>query len=180
MIVDETEPLNARDELTRACPGCGLVLPARDSPTHAYLGSSPECWALYAELLAREFGEPDYFSVHQLTVDTYAVQHPGRPERRTIQSLGLHLTTLCLVLEQAFDARKGPTVHKRLAGKPWFEWLNPPASRGRTTVADVLRAAAEHQQLVRAWASVVWAAWEPHHATVREWARRALDDSDGA
>jgi hypothetical protein len=36
------------------CPGCGLVLPARGGATHDYLDASPECWALYGELLARE------------------------------------------------------------------------------------------------------------------------------
>jgi hypothetical protein len=43
---------------------------------------------VYGEMLAREYGDPAYFRVHQLTVDTYAVQHPGPRERRAIQSVG--------------------------------------------------------------------------------------------
>jgi hypothetical protein len=160
----------------RACPGCGLVLPDRDGPVHPYLGCSPPCWALYGEVLARDYGNPAYFRVHQLTVDAYAVQHPGVPERRTIQSLALHLITLCLVIERGADPDDGPALHRRLAKGPGFRWLEPPRPLGRVTVADVHRAAsaAEHERRVRTWAADVWAAWEPHHATIRDWIERSL------
>ena len=72
------------------CPGCGLALPARpDAPKHPYVGASAECWAVYGEVLAREYEDPAYFRVHQLTVDAYAVQHPGAPERRSISNPSL-------------------------------------------------------------------------------------------
>jgi len=154
------------------CPGCGLVLPARlAAPTHAYIGASAECWALYGEVLAREYEDPAYFRVHQLTVDAYAVQHPGRPERRSIQSVALHLITLCVVIEQGADPSDGPKLHKGLAKRPGFGWLEPPVPIGEITIADVRRAesSAEHERIVRRWARDVWAAWEPHHATVRHW-----------
>jgi hypothetical protein len=164
------------------CPGCGLVLPERAGPAHAYIGASPECWALYGELLAREYSDRDYARVHQLTVDTYAVQHPGVPERRAIQSVGLHLVTLCLVLEDGADPREGPNVHARLARRAPFDWLEPPSPNGRITVADVLEAStpSEHEQLVEAWARDVWAAWAPHHATVRGWLDRGPSGSTPA
>lgn len=161
------------------CPGCGQLLPEQQGPTHPYLGSSAACWALYGEVLAREYSDPDYFRVHQLTVDAYAVQHPGVPERRAVQSVALHLITLCLVLEEAADAGEGPKLHRRLAQRrPRFHWLEPPRPNGRMTVADVRRAAsaAEHERIVAAWAHDVWAAWEPHHATVRRWIDRSLAD----
>lgn len=159
------------------CEGCGLVLAARDGPAPAYLGASPACWALYGEVLAREFGDADYFRVHQLTVDTYALQHPGRPERRSTQSVALHLITLCLVLEDGADPRDGPKLHARLAKRGPFHWLEPPRPIGRLTVADVLRARtpAEHERAVEAWARDVWSAWQPHHATVA-WIQRFLGD----
>src|SRR5689334_17173258 len=78
-------------QATSACPGCGLVLAEHDGPTHAYIGASPACWAKYGELLVREFGELRNPEVHRLSVDTYAVQHPGVPERRSIQSVAVHL-----------------------------------------------------------------------------------------
>jgi hypothetical protein len=159
-----------------ACPGRGLVLPARpDAPKHPYVGASAECWAFYGEVLAREYEDPAYSRVHQLTVDTYSVQHPGVPERRSIQSLALHLITLCLVLEHGVDPTAGPGIHKRLVKRPGFDWLEPPVSIGEMTVADVRRArsATMHGCLVRRWALDVWHAWTPHHATVRRWIHEA-------
>lgn len=160
-----------------ACPGCGLVLPISDGPTHAYIGSSASCWELFGELLAREFSNPAYFRTHQLTVDTYAVQHPGAPERRSAQSVGLHLMTLCLFLEQGADPTDGPKLHERMVGRPEFYWLEPPPKSGRMTVADVLEArdAEAHERFVRAWAQDVWEAWAPHHDVVREWVKRSLE-----
>lgn len=160
---------------TSACPGCGVVLPSEEGPTHAYIRSSPACWARYGELLAREFGDPAYFGLHQVTVDVYAVQHPGAAERRAIQSVGLHLMTLCMVLEQGADPTEGPKLHRRMAKRPGIEWLDPPAMAGRMTVVDVLpaRSPQEHEQLVRAWAEDVWEAWAPHHDTVRRWVEQS-------
>jgi hypothetical protein len=158
------------------CPGCGLELPAVDAPTHAYLGASPACWTLYGEVLAREYSSPELAVVHQLTVDAYAAQHPGAPERRTVQSLALHLVTLGLWVEDGADPRRGPSLHARLAARGGYTWLEPPRPNGRLTVADVRRAAgaAEHRSAVDAWARDVWRAWEPHHATMRAWAEERL------
>ena len=58
-----------------------MLSPQPEAAKHPYIGASAECWALYGELLAREFQSPAYFRVHQLTVDSYAEQHPGSPER---------------------------------------------------------------------------------------------------
>lgn len=161
---------------SKSCTGCGLVLPISDGPVHAYIGSSAACWALFGELLAREFNDPEYFGAHQLTVDTYAVQHPGVPERRSIQSVGLHLMTLCLVFEHGADPSHGPELHKRLVNRPAFHWLEPPRVPGRMTVADVLTAGdpQEHTELVRAWARDVWDAWAAHHPVVRGWINQSL------
>jgi hypothetical protein len=154
------------------------VLPVSDGRTHAYLRSSPACWALFGEVLAREFGDPDYFRLHQLTVDAYAVQHSRGSDRRSIQSLALHLITLCIVLEHGVDPRLGPRLHERLAEGASFQPLEPPDTTGRMTVADVRGAetAADHERRVDAWARDVWAAWEPHHATVGAWVERLLPE----
>jgi hypothetical protein len=162
---------------TTSCPGCGLGLPATPGlPTHPYIGSSGGCWARYGELLAREYESPAYFGVHQLTVDAYAVQHPGEPERRSIQSVALHLITLGMVVERGVDPRLGPAIHRRIAGTETFRWLEPPERRGRMTVLDVLAADSPdaHERLVRAWAVDVWEAWATHHPAVRAWIDRSL------
>ncbi len=158
------------------CPGCAALLPAEEGATHPYMRCSPACWRRFGAILAREFGDPSYFAVHQITVDTYAVQHPGIPERRAIQSVGLHLVTLCLVLEDGADPREGPQLHKRMVKSPPFEWLDPPPMGDRLNVVDVLpaRSPAEHERLVHAWARDVWEAWTAHHDTVRGWIRHSL------
>jgi hypothetical protein len=138
----------------RVCTGCGHTAPALDGPTHPYIGASSECWARYGELLARGAG---------IGVDTYAVQHPGVPGRRAVQSVGAHLTALCLQLERGQPA--GPDLLRGiLASRPPFRWLEPPSPNGTLTVADVLAGVDEVE-----WARDVWRAWSPHHDTVRTW-----------
>ena len=66
------------------CPGCGARVRDFDGATHAYIGAVAGCWELFGEVLAREYEQPAYFAVHHLTVDAYAVQHPGTPSPRTI------------------------------------------------------------------------------------------------
>jgi hypothetical protein len=150
---------------TSACPGCGLELPERGGPTHAYIGASPACWALYGELLARQYEEYSEAD-HRPSVDAYAVQHPGQPERRAIQSVGVHLVALLLTVEHGLPAAEVTQAMRRvLATEPPFEWLEPPRPNGTVTVADVLAGEASPQ----AWAANVWRAWEPHHPRVREW-----------
>lgn len=142
------------------------------SATHPYMESSPGCWAIYGEVLAREYSDQSYFEVHRLSVDAYAVQHPGKPSRQSIQSVGLHLIRLCHFLEHGLTADKANGA-MLAAGKikHSFNWLTPPASLGDVTVLDVYRAQdiAEHRKLVWQWAQSAWEAWAPHHATVRQW-----------
>ena len=158
------------------CPGCGVVLPAFDGPAHAYIGASPACWARFGELLAREFQEPEWFRPHQITVDAYAAQHPGEPGRRSIQSVALHLITLGMVLERDLDPADAPALHRRMAHRPEFTWLEPPSMEGRLNVIDALRARSpdEHERRVRAWGADVWEAWSPHHDRVWEWLEVSL------
>ena len=82
------------------CAGCGAIVPNTDGPTHRYIGASPGCWQRYGQLLAREYGEYAYPDEHRLTVDAYAVQHPGVPGKQSSQSVAVHLMSLCLVLER--------------------------------------------------------------------------------
>ena len=156
------------------CAGCGAVLPASAVPTHAYLGASSGCWAKFGEILAKEFGDRRFAAAHRLTVDAYAVQHPGTPERRTIQSVAVHLIGLYAALERGFDDARATALIKKAANRSdSFFWLTPPASLGAMTVLDIAAAGDnpdEHVRLVTAWASGAWAAWAPHHDLIRLWA----------
>ena len=155
-----------------ACIGCGAMFEDREGPTHRYMESSPGCWAVYGEVLAREYSDLSYASLHRLTVDAYAVQHPGRPSPQSTQSLALHLMSLCLVLERGVEPAR-TTAFLQTAAKPKgrFVWLVPPASQGAITVKDVHGAgnATEHKGLVRTWAESTWSAWASDHGTVRRW-----------
>lgn len=55
------------------CPGCGSRLPAVEGPVHAYMTSSPACWAAFNAVIAREFEDPDLMPIHRLTVDAWAI-----------------------------------------------------------------------------------------------------------
>ncbi|MCP2166479.1 DUF5946 family protein [Goodfellowiella coeruleoviolacea] len=159
------------------CPGCGLSRPDAGGVGPTERTASAACAERYGELLARSYGIAEYRPVHQIVVDAYAAQHPGGTSRREIQRVALCLMTLCLFIEDGADPRDGPVLHKRMvATRPDFHRLDPPAHRGRLTVADVLAAdsAAEHTRLVWAWGRDVWQAWAPHHATIRAWNRLAL------
>jgi hypothetical protein len=157
---------------TCKCFSCGGEYPNIEGPVHRYMTSSPGCWAIYGELLAREYSNPLYFSVHRLTVDAYAVQHPGSTDRQSIQSVGVHLIRLCLFLEHGLTAENANDAMLE-AGKykNTFIWLKPPDSMGKITAADVFKAKSvdEHKAIVKDWAESSWNAWSMHHDTIRLW-----------
>ncbi len=160
-----------------ACIGCGALVPEQSGPTHRYLESSPGCWAIYGEVLAREYSDPAFMAVHRLTVDTYAVQHPGTPSPQSIQSVGIHLLRLCLILERGFtDAAAAKAMPELARHKHSFAWLTPPKSLGDKTVLHVwnTRGATEHTQAVWEWARSAWQAWSPHHEQVKRWLPKGL------
>src|SRR3954447_19096085 len=152
------------------CPGCGLSLPRHGGPTHAYVGASPACWSLYGQL-PTSFGMTSVGeTVRRLALDAYALQHPGRPEMRSVQSVAVHAMGLCVLLERGAEERRiKPVLGRRPTRKaPALHWLEPPRPNGTLTVQGI-RAADEpktYAAAVEAWAADVWAAWEPHHDTV--------------
>lgn len=161
--------LNNRGQTLIPCLGCGAMVPASNGPTHRYLDASPGCWEIFGEVLAREFGEFGYPPVHRMTVDTYAVQHVGRPGLQTIRSVAIHLTGLCLSLECGLSPQAVTEAIGRVRTSGYdLRWLDPPTALGRITIIEV-RAAAdleEHTAIVTDWAQCVWRAWSPHHKTV--------------
>lgn len=155
------------------CIGCGGLFPEVEGSTHPYLESSPGCAAACGELFACYYSEmPFYADVYRLANDAYAVQHPGRPSRQTINSAGIHLIRLCLTFEYQLPAAlANDAVLAAGRRKKEFFWLEPPTSRGTMTVADFNRALSreEHKALLREWARSAWTAWSRHHATIRQW-----------
>ncbi len=157
---------------TCKCFSCGGVYPDIDGPVHHYMNSSPGCWSVYSEVLAREYSDPRYFEVHRLTVDAYAVQHPGSKNRQSIQSVGVHLIRLCLFLEHGLKAEEANEAMLQAGkNKQSFFYLEPPQNFGSITAADIYQAKSvqEHETIVKEWARTVWEAWSTHHDVVREW-----------
>src|SRR4029079_6477186 len=98
------------------CPGCGLRMPARKTTTtsRGYYHVSDECWGLSTGVLGTEYSDAVLFGqVHQLTVDSYAVQHAGGPHPD--KSLNVHLFGLYLALEQGIRSPYIPPLLQRLA-----------------------------------------------------------------
>ena len=159
------------------CISCGASIPDTEGPVHPYLASSPGCWAIYGEVLAREFSDYRYGRKHRLTADAYAVQHPGQPSPQTIQSVAVHLAGLYLVLERGLPIEKTSLLMQRLTTyKPNFPWLESPEDLGPTTVYDVWRAdnPETHLRLVQDWAASAWSAWETHHRQIKDWIEHAI------
>jgi hypothetical protein len=153
----------------QVCPGCGSRLPAVDGPTHAYMTSSPACWAAFNDVLAREYQDATLMPVHRLSVDAFAVQHPGDGSRRAIQSVGLHLARLMAQIEgRIAGAGANELMLGFAARKQELPELPPPPSFGMT-VADVV-GAPDHAAAVRQWAQSAWEAWSDQHAFIRRWA----------
>lgn len=148
-------------------------MPDTDGPTHAYIGASAGCWAIFGEVTARAYGDYRHASGHRFAVDAYAAQHPGVPERRKLGSVAVHLISLHLALEKGASPDRTMKAMQRAANRSTaFVWLDPPSSLGETTVLDVLAAKEpdEHKERVERWAKSVWDAWSPHHETIRGWA----------
>jgi hypothetical protein len=154
------------------CVGCQAEFGEINGPTHEYMLSSPGCWEAYGEVLAREYTDNRLARQHRLSVDTYAVQHPGVNVPAARRSVGVHLSRLYLLLEGGWPMDRANNAMLAITQfKDRCHWLEPPSMTGTLSVLDVLRAASyqEHENRVGAWAESVWKAWAVHHATVRKW-----------
>lgn len=163
------------------CYGCGALVTNSNEPRHAYIGSDSGCWEIFCEVLAKEYmNYNDLWKSHRLTVDTYAAQHPGKPERKAIQSVYIHLSRLYLQLEKGVSGKQANDFMKNVGQyKHEYHELNAPDFSGVLTVTDVAKAAdmAEHKLLVEKWAKGVWDAWSEHHNEIKAFADKVLEES---
>jgi hypothetical protein len=156
----------------QACPGCGACFLPTDGPVHAYMTSSPACFAAYLNVLAAEYSDPALLQTHRLSVDTYAVQHPGdRTDRRAVQSVGLHVARLYVQLESERPPLETNAVMLDFAQhKSSLVALDPPAVF-RMTITDVLPHcdSPSHAEIVRKWARTTWEDWASCHEYIADW-----------
>jgi Family of unknown function (DUF5946) len=147
--------------------GCGLTAPATGGPTHRYIVSTPECWATYGRVLARQYENYAALGgIHQMTVDAYAVHHPWR---QPAKSLVGHLLSLYITVGLGRDAVAARDVLRRFVESgPMFLHLSPPRDLGPLTVRDVAEARSfdQHITAVNAWAKQLWEAWSDSHELI--------------
>jgi hypothetical protein len=143
--------------------------------------ASPGCWRLYGELMADAHVNPTVPALQALSVDCYAVQHPGgaADDRRQRHSVAVHLIALCLHVDagrppQHVAGLRGRISKSALPRLKLVDWpyLAPPTEHASVTVADVRRAADTdvYPDVLEAWTRAAWTAWAAHHDTVRVWA----------
>lgn len=151
------------------CYGCKALVEDIPGTAHKYIGANQGCWNLYTEVLAKQYSEFNYpEDTQRLTVDTYAIQHPGVPSKQSIQSVNIHLMSLYWVLIKKLNGKEATKmIANVLDNKPSFEWLEPPFINGNLTIADILNARTkeEHEQLVKKWAEDVFDCWYHQHQT---------------
>lgn len=132
-------------------------------PTHPYMLSSPACWDAYGEVLAREYQDPALFAAcHRLTVDAYALQHPGDPDdRRAARSVALHFASLYAINEQGRGFDEATVLLKRKVTHDFAPLPNINLI-WTVTIADVRASSlAEHAGQVERWARCVYHGWAP-------------------
>lgn len=158
------------------CFSCHGLVPIVIGPVHPYMKSSAGCWHLYGEVLAKEYSLENYNPLmHRIAVDTYAIQHPGESERRSINSVNLHLIRLYLVLHNLVESLKANEIMKMMSEntklKEDFVWLDPPSFENTITVVDVWKApnTGSHVKIVLEWGHSVLKRWtEKHGARIEE------------
>lgn len=150
------------------CMWCKGNFEPIDGPVHEYIESTPGCWSTYSKVLAVEYENyQELRDVHRLTVDTYAVQHPGQPSRKSIQSVWGHLVAQHLYLKRGLDGEKTRLRLERFVDiSPELVWLPPPDFTGALNIGHVANAAdnQDHIRRVKEWGSSVYSCWHQMHA----------------
>ena len=144
--------------MMEACPGCSIRLPALDGPTDPYGGASPSCWAMFCEVLARDYGGYGYLEAHQLVVDAYMAQHPAFSTAAGRRSVAVPLVGLLCALELGLSGQEvSRTIGRVFPEKQDVEAFEPVPWLGEITVASVhaARDLEEHTARAKVWAGAV-------------------------
>lgn len=161
--------------MTETCVGCGALFEPEDGPIHPYMLSSAACFRRFTDALAAEYSDLALMATHRLTVDTFAIQHPGKnSERRAVQSVALHLTRLTIQLSGRYSPQETNDVMLGLGKfKEELTYLAPP-SKFTLTTADLARHTGTdtHAAFVREWAQATLDDWSAHKETVQGWITR--------
>ena len=102
-------------------------------------------------------------------VDCFAVQHATNTDRRNVQSVAVHLMSLCSGLERGATGRQRRVRIGRWVGRD-YPVLEPRPAGYAITISDVAAApAVMRPSTIERLAQASWSAWSAHHDTVRGW-----------
>lgn len=170
-LADRSPPRRMATDL-QSCPQCGAAVPDIVGPVHRYVPSAPGCWRLFGEIQADEALRFGYPPAHRLVVDAYMAQHPGDGhDRRDRQSVFVHLTGLCAVVEQNMGTAETTDLLRRvLRAHDDFPALARDRGPGELTVAQLVgaRDLDDYRARALAWGGSVWTAYAKHHELIRE------------
>ena len=109
-------------------------------------------------------------AVHNLVVDSYALQHPEE-YGRSAKSYAAHLLGLCCGVEHAGDQRLYWSIARWLDGPRPIVKPTLLSVRGGSTIAEVALTDTDalYATRVRAWAKDVWDGYREQHALARQW-----------
>jgi hypothetical protein len=143
------------------CPSCG-----------ARLGGRAGCQRAFEELQAQSSTSPLRAAVHNLVVDAYAMQHTEE-YGKSAKSYIAHLTALCCGVEAPGDQKLYRGIARWLDGPTALARPADISARGAMSIADVqaARSDRDYPEVVRRWASDVWAAYAGQHEMARQWIR---------
>ena len=158
-----------------SCFACGAKCLNIPGESHKYMLAAPGCWAMFCEIMAKEFSDVTYWKAHQFTVDAYAAQHVGKKEdKRAVNSVNIHLASLYAIFEEGMPTYEAPELRKQFSqhfkGTGVLKWLEPPNSLGEMTVYDPWNneKSTAHFDITKNWAKSVWDAWSHQHEKIAE------------
>ena len=143
------------------CVGCGGLFENKDGVIHDYMLSSAACWEQYGQILAREYQDPILFaSSHRLTVDAYALQHPGlKNERRAYQSVRIHFISLHLIFAYGRSHLEATNALKILSSKSFNPLPFYSSDFGITAKNVVESELGDHALEIEKWARCAYESW---------------------
>ncbi len=152
------------------CFACGAKSLDVDGICHEYMLSSPGCWTMFGEIMAKEFSNEKYWRAHEFTVDAYALQHIGKKEdKRALNSVNIHLASLYTIFGEGKSYEHAAQYRKEFSqfykGKDLLDWLEPPESFGQLTIFDSWNNENPdlHFEITEHWAKSVWESWAHQH-----------------
>jgi hypothetical protein len=123
------------------CVGCEALVPGGEGPSHPYMVSAAGCWERYCSLEEWKscLGGEELIGIVQDLVDCFAVQHATSTDRRNVQSVAVHLMSLCSEMERGVTGRQRRARIGRWVGRD-YPVLDPRPAGYLITISDVATA----------------------------------------